>query len=233
LTASAPLRVLITAFGPFPGAPFNPTPAVAKRLVQLRRPGLSGTDRHLHVFRTSYGAVDAELPTLLAREQPDIVLMLGLAARTRHIRIETRARNARSVLLSDRDGRVPRAQIDCEGPSWLPGRAPFRRLLAATRSAPVPTRLSRDAGRYLCNYLYWQVLRQSKRPAMIAFVHVPQIRTSPTRRRGRVPPTGDDLAQACARILTALVAAAQSTTARTEQSAGLKTRRIDLPASSS
>ena len=31
-------RILLTGFGPFPGAPFNPTMPLVKRLTALRRP---------------------------------------------------------------------------------------------------------------------------------------------------------------------------------------------------
>jgi len=74
------LTVLITGFGPFPGAPFNPTAALAKRLARRRRPALSGTDRIAHVFPTSYAAVERELPDLIDRHRPDLVLLFGLAA---------------------------------------------------------------------------------------------------------------------------------------------------------
>jgi hypothetical protein len=40
------MRVLITGFGPFPGAPFNPSAALAKALACRRRPAFSAlTDR--------------------------------------------------------------------------------------------------------------------------------------------------------------------------------------------
>ncbi len=35
---SGRLRILLTGFGPFPGAPFNPTTPLVKRLAALRRP---------------------------------------------------------------------------------------------------------------------------------------------------------------------------------------------------
>ena len=34
------LRILLTGFGPFPGAPYNPTQPLVARLAQLRRPAL-------------------------------------------------------------------------------------------------------------------------------------------------------------------------------------------------
>ena len=68
------IRVLITGFGRFPGAPFNPTAALARRLATKRRPALADAFRTAHVFRTSYAAVENELPKLIARQgelQPD------------------------------------------------------------------------------------------------------------------------------------------------------------------
>src|SRR5882672_5326382 len=97
--------VLIIGFGRFPGAPFNPSGPLARAVAARRRPAFEGADRVVHVFETSYAAVDRDLPKLLARHKPDIVLMFGLAGRTRFVRIETVARNARSVLFPDVTGR--------------------------------------------------------------------------------------------------------------------------------
>jgi len=87
------VRVLITGFGPFPGAPLNPSATLAKALARRRRPAFAALDRAVHIFETTYGSVDRELPKLLA-QKPDIVLMFGVAGRRRQLCVETRARNA-------------------------------------------------------------------------------------------------------------------------------------------
>src|SRR3569833_1467297 len=69
--------ILITGFGPFPGAPTNPTTALARRLARLRRPGLGNVRLVGHVFTTSYAAVDRELPQLIAKHKPDALLSPG------------------------------------------------------------------------------------------------------------------------------------------------------------
>ena len=104
------LTVLITGFGPFPGAPFNPTTALAERLASRRRPAFADVRRIAHVFHTSYAAVDRELPALIKRVRPDVVLLFGVATRTNYLRIELRARNARSPLFPDAEGDCPRAR---------------------------------------------------------------------------------------------------------------------------
>ncbi len=145
--------ILVTGFGPFPGAPFNPTGPLVKRLARLRRPRLANAKIVPHIFPTSYAAVDRDLPKLIARHKPDTLLMFGLAPRARALRIETRARNAVSLLPDAGGIALRRLTIAAGGPQALAMPAPTRRLLAAVRAAGVPAALSRDAGRYLCNYL--------------------------------------------------------------------------------
>src|SRR3974390_2529112 len=55
------LTVLITGFGPFPGAPLNPTQPLARELARRRHPAFANVRRLAHVFRVSYEAVDREL----------------------------------------------------------------------------------------------------------------------------------------------------------------------------
>jgi pyroglutamyl-peptidase len=175
-----PVTLLITGFGPFPGAPTNPTGPLALRLARRRRPAFADTRRVAHVFRTSYAAIERELPALIARYKPDAILMFGLAARTRHLRIETRARNAMSPMFPDADGCKPTARIlASHGPAKLRARAPTAQMWHAARAASVPAALSHDAGCYLCNALFWRALESAtgqSGPRLVAFVHVPRLR---------------------------------------------------------
>jgi pyroglutamyl-peptidase len=204
--------ILVTGFGPFPGAPFNPTTPLVHRLARLRRPALAEVKLIAHVFPTSYAAVDRELPALIKRYKPDALLMFGLAGRTRHIRIETRARNA-LALMPDAGGAAPSTRAIAPGLPHQPMPAPVRRLHNAAASACVPAALSRDAGHYLCNYLAWQAAlaaRQRGGPRLAAFVHVPLTRRHARPRWQRKPRHSlDDLTRAGTRLLLALAAAAR------------------------
>jgi pyroglutamyl-peptidase len=201
-------RILVTGFGRFPGAPFNPTQPLVARLARAGR--RRGLDCVAHVFATRYATVDRELPALIATHRPDVVLMFGLAGRRRHVSIETRARNRMSVRFPDAGGSVPpRAAIATGGPPGLRGRAAFVRLLAAARATRVPTRLSRDAGGYLCNYIYWRALEAAAQPAgpdRVVFIHVPALRKAalPRARVRRCGFTADELFQAGQAILLAM-----------------------------
>jgi pyroglutamyl-peptidase len=200
------VRVLITGFGPFPGAPFNPSAALAKALARRRRPVLAGIERVVHVFATTYASVDRDLPKLFAKK-PDIVLMFGVAGRRRQLCIEIRARNAVSLLFPDAAGHRPlRGVIRLGGPATLTGNAPFARLAGTTG-----TRLSRDAGSYLCNYVYWRALEQVRGTRPLAqFVHIPPVSAKPRpRRRLRKPPTLAQLLKTAEAVLIALIAASR------------------------
>jgi pyroglutamyl-peptidase len=206
------LKVLLTGFGPFPSAPFNPTASLVTLLACQRGARFPGVRLVAHVFSTSYAAVDRELPTLLAREKPAVFLMFGVAGNTRHLRIETCARNARSRRVEDAVGYLPaEGVIERNGPTLLRLRSPVTTLLAGARAAGVAAAISHDAGDYLCNYLCWRASRIAEGqggPRLVAFVHVPPVRPVLPLTRRRQPATLGDLVFAGEAVLLAAIAAA-------------------------
>jgi pyroglutamyl-peptidase len=173
------LRILITGFGPFPGAPFNPTQPLVKRLTQLRRLALGDVELVSHIFHVTYATVDRELPELIARYRPSALLMFGLADRTAHIRIETRARNAVTTLFPDADRNRARKGSIVDGAGAMMFGPHTAKLLRAAVATGIDARGSRDAGSYLCNYLSWRAIEavgSDNGLRLAAFVHVPLLR---------------------------------------------------------
>jgi pyroglutamyl-peptidase len=182
------LRILITGFGAFPGAPFNPTPPLVARLLRLRRPALSDVELVGHIFHVTYATVDRELPELIARHRPHALLMFGLAGRTPHVRIETRARNAVTTRFPDADRSRARKGSIAGGADARMFGPHTAKLLRAAAGTGIDVRASRDAGSYLCNYLSWRAIEATDKdhgPAFAAFVHVPLI------ARGGAPQSED------------------------------------------
>lgn len=200
--------ILVTGFGPFPGAPFNPTGPLVENLARLRRPGLADVKIVAYVFPTSYAVVDRDLPKLIAQYKPDALLMFGLAPRAKTIRVETRARNT-VALLPDADDGGRAIKIAPGEPPALALPAPIVQLLAGARAARVPVIRSHDAGRYLCNYLSWRASAAAKSgsPRLATFVHVPMIRRKTRPRRGQPRLSADDLVRAGARLVMVIAAA--------------------------
>lgn len=204
-----PLRILVTGFGPFPGAPRNPTQALVARLACLRRPALADVSVMGHIFPVSCDAVDRELPGLLARHRPHALLMFGLAARTPHLRIETQARNTLTTRWPDRDGRYNTHGAIVSGAEAMAFGPHTRRLLRAVQARGVDAKLSRDAGSYLCNYLCWRALEAARTgtgPRLAAFIHVPPVAPGPTAAAG--------LARAGEALLLRMTALAKVSSAR-------------------
>ncbi|MFT0860984.1 peptidase C15 [Ancylobacter sp. G4_0304] len=172
-------RILVTGFGRFPGAPVNPSAALARLLV---RPGKGA--RELLVLPTTW-AQARDFGAELERRQPDIVLMIGLAARRRALCIETRAVNHAGgfpdVLRRRPAGRALRRF----GPREIACAATAVPLVHALRQAGLPARASRDAGRYICNALAYEAYGWARRePGRLAvFVHIPSPRPSLPRAR--------------------------------------------------
>ena len=207
------LRILITGFGPFPGAPFNPTEPLVARLLRLRRPALGDVELSGHIFPVTYGDVDRQLPGLLATRRPHALLMFGLASRTQHVRIETRARNAVTTLWPDAEhARVREGSISGGADASIFGPHTVKFLRAAIGTG-IDARASRNAGSYLCNYLSWRAIEATRArhdpdpkgrvsakrepgfgqdhaetrngPRLAAFVHIPLLsRGEVSRRRG-------------------------------------------------
>jgi pyroglutamyl-peptidase len=184
------LRILITGFGPFPGAPYNPTQPLVKRLTQLRRPAFTDVELIGHIFHVTYSTVDRELPELIAQHRPRALLMFGLADRTAHVRIETRARNAVTTLFPDADRNRARNGSIIGGADALMFGPHTAKLLRAADGTGIDARASRDAGSYLCNYLSWRAIEATAKdhgPALAAFVHVPLIARHDGRQRKGAP----------------------------------------------
>jgi pyroglutamyl-peptidase len=176
---SEKLRILVTGFGPFPGAPYNPTQPLVARLMRLRRPAFADVELSSHIFPVTYKAVDRELPMALAKHKPHALLMFGLAGRTGYVRVETRARNA------------------------------VTKLLRAAEGTGLDARASRDAGSYLCNYLSWRAIEAvnaGNGPRLAAFIHIPPLaRGGATRRKGFSRITLEELVDAGEAMLLEMV----------------------------
>ena len=212
------IRVLITGFGPFPGAPYNPTAKLVERLVRLPRPAFANVERIGHVFPVSYRAVDAQLPALLAQHEPNVLLMFGLATRTPYCRIEARARNAITQLWPDADhAAVVSRTIDPTAPATRRFGPHTHHLLQAAKATGPDVRPSINAGAYLCNYLSWRAIEAAgqhpRSLPLAAFVHVPKVpRDAHSEKPGAV--SFEQLVDAGEVMLAALIQRARAARTR-------------------
>ncbi|MFS8037091.1 peptidase C15 [Xanthobacter sp. AM11] len=180
-------RLLVCAFGPFPGVPVNPSRQAALDLLRRRRPALAGADIRLEILPTRWDALE-RLDAVLERLKPDAVLLLGVAARRREVCVETVAVNAARAFPDAARRHAPARLLARGGPHRRATTAAAGQLVQALRNAGIACRPSRDAGRYLCNASYFHALAWAARQAWappVVFVHLPR-RSGRPRGVGRV-----------------------------------------------
>jgi pyroglutamyl-peptidase len=195
-------RLLVTGFGRFPGMPANPSAKLARHLARSRPAAGAATELLLLATRWEEAA---GFPALLAQTQPDIVLMLGVAARRRRVSIEIVGRNATGAFPDAAGCRPASRVLEPGAPAQRALAARPAPLLAALRAAGIPAHLSRHAGHYVCNALAFRAYgwaRAGRRadggPRLAVFVHVP------LPRPGRL--TLPQLARGLEALLAALLA---------------------------
>ncbi len=178
------IKVLVTAFGAFPGAPSNPTMALARELERRHGKRLARLSIGLHtrVLPVRFADVEGALSAALEEVRPDVVLHLGLAARRAALSVERRALNRLGTLRPDAARAFAGSGVVLpEEPFQRLARWPAQRIRAAMDRVAV-TRLSIDAGDYVCNQTLFLTLARTRGP--VGFIHIPRPRKGGRRRPG-------------------------------------------------
>ena len=178
------ITVLVTAFGAFPGAPSNPTTALVRELERRhgRRLARLSISLHTRVLPVRFAQVEGALTAALDEVRPDVVLHLGLAGRRAALSVELRAVNRLGPLRPDAGRAFADSGVVCPGePFQRNARWPAQRIRAAMDPFAV-TRLSIDAGDYVCNQTLFLTL--SRTIGSVGFIHIPRLRKGGRRRPG-------------------------------------------------
>jgi pyroglutamyl-peptidase len=172
---SSPARtILVTGFEPFGGEPVNASWEAAQKLEGWRHGGAVATAR---VLPCAYDASVKQLISAIETLRPDALLMTGQAARRGVVCVERFAHNLDDASAPDNDGVRRRAlRISRSAPDWLEAAAPIRTIARAINEAGISARVSKNAGAFVCNHLYFaalQYLRERKSAIPAVFVHLP------------------------------------------------------------
>ena len=200
---SAARTILVTGFEPFGGETVNASWEAAKRLNGWRCGDFTAVVRRLPC---AYDASASELIEAFEALRPEAVLMTGQAARRALVSVERIARNLDDAAAPDNQGCVRRGvKIAPDAPARLETQAPPTEIARAIREAGVAARVSRNAGGFVCNHLYFAALRYlSGRPQAkrAVFVHLPATpeQAPPNANSSRLSP------EAAARALKAAAA---------------------------
>jgi len=212
-TARAPIIILVTGFGAFPGARTNPSAAILARLSR-HRPRLArlGVGLETALLPVVFAEVGAAVDRAATRARPDAILHIGLASRRRVVTIETRAKNRAGMLHPDAARQRPTGMaLARAGAPLLPATYPATRLVQVIRATGVKAKHSIDAGDYVCNALLFHTLARRLAP-VAGFIHVPRVAgmTWPSHRVRHRRPSLEALATGVLATLPVLARAARA-----------------------
>lgn len=171
------MTLLITAFGPFGGRMENAS-SLALRELKSAFPWI----RHRILPVDSFIA-PARLLDALRTSRPDALVMLGEAANSSKIRLETTAWNEMDFTIPDIAGRQPRGcAIRRDAAASLPATLPLQEISARFQKMGHDAEFSEDPGRYLCNQVFYTALHRLGGGCLAGFIHLPLAGNYPTAR---------------------------------------------------
>ncbi|WEV42279.1 pyroglutamyl-peptidase I [Bifidobacterium sp. ESL0682] len=202
------LNVVISGFDPYEGVEHNPSHVVPQALAADGLGGEAGfeSDDPLRDVDISINAVDLlvsykeawpQLKETLEATHPDIVIATGLKTAARGILLERCANNiidtakpeAKDEALGMRADapEEPLLQpIASNGPAAFWTRLPLRSILNDFASEGIASALSSDAGTFVCNSLFYNLMKwtASQHKVLSGFVSLPVINEEPHSQHG-------------------------------------------------
>jgi pyroglutamyl-peptidase len=167
-------HVLVTGFAPFGGESVNPSWQAAQQLEGWTCRGRLVGAREIPC---SFGASIAALEAAIGELRPIAVLCVGEAGGRADLSVERVAVNLDDAEAPDNDGAQPVDQPVVAGaPAAYFASLPLKAIVKRLREAGLPASLSRSAGGFVCNHLFYGAchLRARRFKAMrVGFIHVP------------------------------------------------------------
>jgi pyroglutamyl-peptidase len=158
------VNYLVTGFETFGEHEVNPSQLIAEELGGV-------------VLPVSYERAPEVLRAAIDERNPELVVCFGLAHERTAISVERWAHNLDEATTVDNDGTPGSGRaIDPAGPLALASTLPVDVVVAALAAEGIPAEVSRDAGGYLCNHVFYRLCQTVERGG---FVHVPPLEVIP------------------------------------------------------
>jgi len=164
--------VLVTGFEPFGTYTTNPSQLIAETLngSSLNDSEIIGVVLPVDFNKSVEKAIEA-----IEFYHPDLVISLGLAARSKTIKVEKIGVNLKRFQKDDGTWSFPQ-RIDKNGPFFRLTSLHTNTILRKIREAHIPVQQSFFAGMYICNALFYGLLgyiNEQNDTILTGFIHVP------------------------------------------------------------
>ena len=165
--------VIVTAFEPFDNHDTNPTEQLLQEIPEF----LYNAKVIKVTLPVVYNHVFERLLPYIEKHQPDVILMLGLAAGRPQVNLERIAININDSKTKDNLGNVMINTPIKEGADdGLFTTFPLEAILNRARKKAIPLSISNTAGAYVCNNLMYHTLHYIKSQelkTLAGFMHIP------------------------------------------------------------
>jgi pyroglutamyl-peptidase len=179
-------KILMTGFDPFGGEAVNPALEAVKALD-----GRVLGDTRICVLEVPTVRVKCVERVVQAIEDldPFAVICVGQAGGRAEITPERVAINVDDFRIKDNEGNQPVDEpIDPEGPSAYFSTLPIKAMVEAMRSKGIPSSVSNTAGTFVCNHLFYGLMRHldlEGKGRMGGFIHIPYLPEQAVRFPGQ------------------------------------------------
>jgi pyroglutamyl-peptidase len=163
-------KILVAGFDAFGSLIANPSAELVMELERIVPNSVA------LILPTSYKRASARLLEELRRVKPTYCVMFGFARSALSLCLEQYARNRDGAEKPDNDGDTRSSVIDAKAPALLASRVDVQKLYHLLRERGWEVSTSEDAGRYVCNHTYFEVLYELSRTRNelpFLFVHIP------------------------------------------------------------
>ncbi len=178
------MKVLITCFDPFGGGTTNSSMEVMALLPE----SIDNIQIIKEQLPTVYDRSVERMRGLIAKHQPDAIVMLGQAEGRTELSVERIGINLDEASLPDNEGVLRTGQSIVEGaPDGYFSTLPIKTMVETCKQSGIPAAISPSAGTFVCNHILFSTLHMLKLQNLdipAGFVHIPATPAQAAAKRG-------------------------------------------------
>ena len=145
------MRILLTGFQPFGKLKVNSSQLIVEHYQSQKRDDIIPV-----VLPTEYKAAGKQIKQVIKGENPDVIVMLGVAQRRTTISLERLAVNIDDAELPDNAGVVKSGELIVKrGKAAFWSTLPLKAMQEALEAQEMPVMMSNHAGTFVCNHTFY------------------------------------------------------------------------------